>query len=75
MLRDLLDLDARLAAGGPRPARHLPWRFALEVRMFMGGGLAIVDEAERLGARILGRRPVVSGAHKARIALGALLHT
>ena len=43
--------------------------------MFMGGGLAIVDEAERLGARILGRRPVVSGAHKARIALGALLHT
>lgn len=75
LLQDLLAWTRGLLLEGRALARHLPWRFALEVRMFMGGGLAIVDETERLGARILGRRPVVGGARKARIALGALLQT
>ncbi len=60
-----------LAAAGPL-TRDLPWRFALEVRMFAGGGVCVTRRSAALGARLLRVRPQVGRGAKLAIALGAL---
>lgn len=49
----------RLLSSGEPLARRLPLRAALEVRMFAGGGLAILERVEALGGAILRRRPTL----------------
>jgi squalene synthase HpnC len=73
LLRELADWARVLLLKGRGLARHLPWRFALEVRLFAGGGLTVVERVERLGARILTERPVLTRRDRWRIALAACL--
>ena len=44
----------------------------LDLKLFTMGGLAVLDAIERQGYDVLSRRPVVSKAKKARLALSAL---
>jgi squalene synthase HpnC len=60
---------AFLAAGEPLALR-LPFRAAVEVRAFAGGGLRILDRVEALGGHILTERPTL-----ARRELGTLVAT
>jgi squalene synthase HpnC/squalene synthase HpnD len=62
-----------LLLAGSRLARHVEPRLALEVRLFAGGGLAILRRIERLGFEVLGARPALRRVDRARVALSALL--
>jgi phytoene/squalene synthetase len=75
LLRELLHWAFELLAAAEPLSRALPWRFALEVRMFAGGGQCVVRRSAALGAQLLTRRPRVGGGDKALIALSALVPT
>ena len=62
------DLFAR---GGP-VVRMTPALLSLHLRATIGGGRAVLRKVERLGWRVLGQRPTLSGVAKAGIALRAL---
>jgi squalene synthase HpnC len=63
---------ADLDAGGALPERLPKW-LALDVRLFRGGGLAILDEIARAGYDVWTRRPVVSKLRKLRLLAAALV--
>ena len=48
-------------------------RLGREVRLFAGGGLAILDQIEACDYAVLVHRPTVSAARKARLVLSAIL--
>jgi phytoene synthase len=48
-------------------------RLGREVRLFAGGGLAILDEIDACDYAVLAHRPTVGAARKARLVLGAML--
>lgn len=75
LLNDLLDwAEAELNAGEELAAR-LPFRFGLDVRLFMGGGLAICRSVRELGEAVLWQRPHVDRRAKRTIALRGLIES
>ncbi|MFA7330257.1 MAG: squalene/phytoene synthase family protein [Candidatus Delongbacteria bacterium] len=72
LLAELADWALELLAAAGPLTRELPGRFALEVRMFAGGGACVAWRSAALGARLLHVRPQVGRGAKLAIALGAL---
>ena len=64
-----------LLASGETLARQLPWRAALEIRLFAHGGLRIVERTESLAERILVERPKLRRADFALVFTRALRAT
>jgi squalene synthase HpnC len=59
-----------LQAGRPLIAA-MPGRLQVDIDLFIGGGLAILDEIEKIGFRVWERRPVVTKTRIGRLFLGA----
>lgn len=57
LLRLQIERTRDLLSAGEELASRVPRRAALEIRMFAGGGLRIVDRIEALGGRVLTERP------------------
>jgi squalene synthase HpnC len=49
-----------------------PRRLALDIELFARGGLAILDEIERIGCRVWDQRPVLTKARFLRLMIGSL---
>jgi squalene synthase HpnC len=75
MIRELAaDARSRLLAGEPLIA-SVPKMIRTDIRLFLHGGLAILDAIEKMDAGVLIRRPVVSKWTKFRLFVRALLST
>lgn len=61
-----------LFAGGARLVNLVESELRLDLKLFTAGGLAVLDAIERQEYDVLSRRPVVSKARKARLAMSAL---
>jgi squalene synthase HpnC len=72
LLQDLAAWAREQLSAVDQLAPRLPWRFSLDVRLYAGGGLAIVARTEALGPAVLTRRPVLGALIKFRVALVAL---
>jgi len=59
-----------LQAGRPLIA-SMPGRLQVDIDLFIGGGLAILDEIEKIEFRVWERRPVVTKTRIGRLFLGA----
>jgi len=68
-----VDRARRLLASGSELARHVDRRLAYEVRLFAGGGLAILQRIESVGFEVLAARPALAARDKARVAVRALV--
>lgn len=75
LLAELLEWADSLLASAEPLARLLPRRFALDVRLFAGGGRSVCRQSARLGSDLLRIRPQVGRARKLGLALRALLAT
>lgn len=77
-LRSMLEAwvaEARVRLeGGAELAARVPRWLSIDVRLFRGGGLAILDQIRAGGYDVWTRRPTVSKALKLRLLLRALLH-
>lgn|GEM_PF-353099 len=73
LIHALLDWAESLLLSGEVLARRLPPRFALEVRLYAGGGLAVLAKCRELGPRLLEERPSLAVWEKLRIGLHALV--
>jgi squalene synthase HpnC len=62
-------------SAGEELAARLPLRAAIEVRMFAGGGLRIVDRVEELSGRILTERPKLRRADFTRVLAGSVVRS
>jgi phytoene synthase len=62
-----------LFASGARLVGLVDGRLAREVRVFVGGGTAILDRIEAAGHDVFAHRPTLSRAALARVVLGAVL--
>lgn len=71
LLGELLDWAQQLLATADPLSSALPADFALDVRLFAGGGRAVVRKSRRLGAELLVRRPRLSAWDKFLVALRA----
>lgn len=70
-----LDRARYYLSAGEELASLIPRRAALEVRMFAGGGLRIVERTEALGGEILNRRPTLGRSDFARLLVSSLTRT
>lgn len=73
LVGDLLDWAQSLLDEGQSLAAHLPWRFALEIRLYCGGGQAVLKACRRLGPALLDHRPTVGRLDLMGIGVKALL--
>lgn len=71
LLEELLDWAQQLLAAADPLSSALPANFALDVRLFAGGGRAVVRKSRRLGAGLLLQRPRLSKWDKILVALRA----
>lgn len=76
---DLLGLQIEraryLLSAGEELAARVPRRAALEIRMFAGGGLRIVDRIESLGGQVLTERPKLTRSDFAALLASSLRRT
>ncbi len=72
LLNQLLEIAEALLAKGELLARQVPFRFALDLRLFAGGGQLIVKKTRLLGESVLWSRPQVAAAEKRQLAVSAL---
>jgi phytoene/squalene synthetase len=72
LLKDLSLWTAQLFDQGQPLVHEVPGRLAFELRLFLGGGRAILAEVDRLGVDILWQRPHLGGPRKLGIGLAAL---
>ncbi len=63
----------RLLVDGARLAGEVRPRLGFQLRLFAGGGLAILDRIERSGFAVLANRPTLSRTDRARLVTRALL--
>jgi phytoene synthase len=75
--RDCLAFEVERARGlfrrGLPLADQVDGRLGREVRLFAGGGLAILERIEAVGYDVFARRPTLSRARFARLVVGSLL--
>jgi hypothetical protein len=53
----------------------MPGRLQVDIDLFVGGGLAILEEIKRIGYRVWEQRPVVTKTRVGRLFLGAVLRS
>ena len=71
LLKELCGWSRQMLRSGDRLLPLLPRRARFEVKLFIGGGHAILDAVEALGHRVLKERPSVGSARKLQIALSS----
>jgi len=71
VLQSLSGWTADLFDEGQALLDRVPWRLRLELRLFLGGGRAILAEVDRRGVDILWQRPHLSRLGKLRIGVAA----
>ena len=72
LMREQTARARALLVGGRPLARRLPWRAGLELRGVVAGGLAILDRIDAVDGDVFRRRPMLTAADWARVALRAL---
>lgn len=75
VLQELIRWTGQLFDEGAPLVNRVPRRLGLELRLFLGGGRAILGQVERLGVDILWQRPHLGRPRKLGIGLAALAAT
>ncbi len=73
LLRELVSIAREDLLAGRKLSKLVPRWLAVDVRLFAGGGLAILDEIAALDYDVWSRRPTVTKGRKLRLLMRAML--